>query len=120
MLDLYKGHDIPVFFSTREEGLSLVMVEAMLAGWAVLTRGSGDAIEIAELANLTLIPKADPVALKNRLSELVTNPAELDGIALRGQAVAKEEFTLDVMIPRWEATVARVRTSRMSSHGESQ
>ena len=48
---------------------------------------SGGAIEVAELANLSLIPKADPVALSNLLSELVINPAELDEIALRGQGV---------------------------------
>jgi glycosyltransferase involved in cell wall biosynthesis len=96
------------------------MVEAMLAGCAVLTTGSGGAIEVAELANLPLIPKADPVALSNLLSELVTNPARLDEIALRGQEVAQKEFSFDVMIPRWEATIARVRTLHAYAHGESQ
>lgn len=120
MPDVYKEHDILVFLSTREEGFPLVMVEAMLAGCAVLTTGSGGAIEVAELANLPLIPKADPAALSNLLSELVMNPAELDDIALRGQAVAQKEFSLDVMIARWEATIARLRTSRSHFHGESQ
>ncbi len=119
MPDVYKEHDILLFLSTREEGLPLVMVEAMLAGCAVLTTGSGGAIEVAELANLPLIPKADPVALRSLLTELVTNPADLDDIALRGQAVAQKEFTLDVMIPRWEATIARMGLPRAYSHGES-
>lgn len=87
---------------------------------AVLTTGSGGAIEVAELANLPLIPKADPVALRNILSELVTNPAELDEIALRGQEAAQKEFSFDVMIPRWEATIARVRIPHAYAHGESQ
>jgi glycosyltransferase involved in cell wall biosynthesis len=120
MPDVYKEHDILVFLSTREEGLPLVMVEAMLAGCAVLTTGSGGAIEVAELANLPLVPKSDPVALSNLLSKLVTNPAELDEIALRGQAVAQKEFSLDTMIPRWEATIAKVRTPHAYVHGESQ
>ena len=120
MLDLSKGHDISAFFSIREEGLPLVMVEAMLAGCAVLTTGSGGAIEVAELANLPLTPKADPVALRSLLTELVTNPTDLDDIALRGQAVAQKEFSMDVMIPRWEATIARVRTPYAYAHGESQ
>ena len=120
MPDVYKEHDILVFLSTREEGLPLVMVEAMLAGCAVLTTGSGGAIEVAELANLPLIPKADSVALSKLLTELVTHPAALEEIALRGQKVAQEEFSFDVMIPRWEATIARVRTPYAYAHGESQ
>jgi len=119
MPDVYKGHDILVFLSTREEGLPLVMVEAMLAGCAVLTTGSGGAIEVAELAKLPLIPKADPVALTKLLTELVTNPEELNEIAMRGQEVAREEFSFDVMIPRWEATLARVRARHAHAHGES-
>ena len=95
------------------------MVEAMLAGCAVLTTGSGGAIEVAELAKLPLIPKADPVALTKLLTELVTNPEELNEIAMRGQEVAREEFSFDVMIPRWEATLARVRARHAHAHGES-
>ena len=115
---VYKEHDILLFLSTRDEGLPLVMVEAMLAGCAVLTTGSGGAIEVAELAKLPLIPKADPVALSNLLSKLVINPAELDEIALRGQEVAQNEFSLDVMISRWEATIARVQPSFSYDHGQ--
>ena len=120
MPDVYKEHGILVFLSTREEGLPLVMVEAIPAGCAVLTTGSGGAIEVAELANLPLIPKADPVAFSNLLSELVTNPAALDEIALRGQDVAQKEFSFDVMISRWEATIVRVRTPHAYAQGESQ
>jgi len=120
MPDVYKDHDILAFVSTREEGLPLVMVEAMLAGCAVLTTGSGGAIEVAELAQLPLIPKADPVQLRNLLTDLATNPAKLDEIASRGQEVAQREFSLDVMITRWERTIARLHTSRRYSHGVSQ
>lgn len=119
MPDVYKEHDILVFLSTREEGLPLVMVEAMLAGCAVLTTGSGGAIEVAELANLPLIPKDDPVALTKLLTKLVMSPIELDEIALRGQEVAQKVFSFDVMIPRWEATIARVRASYAYARGES-
>ena len=73
-----------------------------------------------EVADLPLIPKADPMALSNLLSELVTNPAALDEIALRGRAVAQKEFSFDMMIPRWESTIARVRTPYAYAQGESQ
>ncbi len=108
MPDVYKEHDILLFMSTREEGLPLVMVEAMLAGCAVITTGSGGAIEVAEIADLPLIPKHDSEALTNRLTDLATHPDKLDDIALRGQEIARKEFSLDVMIHRWESTIARV------------
>lgn len=108
MPDVYKEHDILLFMSTREEGLPLVMVEAMLAGCAVITTGSGGAIEVAEIAGLPLIPKHDAVALTNWLADLVTHPEKLDSIALRGQEIAGKEFSSDVMIRRWEATIAQV------------
>jgi glycogen synthase len=118
MPDVYKSHDILVFVSTREEGLPLVMVEAMLAGCAVLTTGSGGAIEVAKLADLPLIPKADSVTLAHRLTEFAGNPEALYSVALRGQEVARKEFSLDVMIQRWESTIAAIKTSPISPCGE--
>ncbi|WP_121990356.1 glycosyltransferase family 4 protein [Nitrospira lenta] len=118
MPEVYKCHDILVFVSTREEGLPLVMVEAMLAGCAVLTTGSGGAIEVAKLADLPLIPKADSGTLARRLTEFISNPAVLDDVALRGQEVARKEFGLDVMIQRWESTIAEVKRSPINPRGE--
>jgi len=118
MPEVYKTHDILVFVSTREEGLPLVMVEAMLAGCAVLTTGSGGAIEVAKLADLPLIPKADSVTLARRLTEFAGNPEVLYGVALRGQEVARKEFGMDVMIQRWESTIAAIKRSPVSPSGE--
>lgn len=120
MPDVYKEHDTLVSLCTREEGLPLLMVEARPAGSTLVTTGSGGAIEVAELANLPLIPQADPVAFSNLLSELVTNPTELDDIALRGQHIAQKELSFDVMIPRWEVTIARARTPHAYTRGKSQ
>jgi len=49
--------------------------------------------------------------LRNPLIELVTNPAALDEIALRRQAVVQKESSFDVMSPWWEAMMARVPIS---------
>ncbi|MGQ0811831.1 MAG: glycosyltransferase family 4 protein [Nitrospiraceae bacterium] len=106
---IYKSHDILVFLSTREEGLPLVMVEAMIAGCAVLTTGSGGAMEIAQLADLPLIPKGDYQALSQILSRYVTAPTVITETASRGQRVAFEEFSLGRMMERWEATLQRLR-----------
>jgi len=118
MPEVYKTHDVLVFASTREEGLPLVMVEAMLAGCAVLTTGSGGAIEVAKLADLPLIPKADAVTLAHRLAEFVSSPEAVYDVAVRGQEVARREFSLDVMIQRWESTIAAIKKSPMPPGGE--
>ena len=56
MADVYKRHDILIFASTRPEGLGFTAVEALLAGCAVVTTGSGGAGEIAAIADLPLFP----------------------------------------------------------------
>ena len=111
MPEVYKQHDVLVFLSTREEGLPLVMAEAMLAGCAVVTTGSGGAIEVAHLANLPLIAKGDPSALSQVLSQLAERPEELIAIAERGQKAALQDLTLDRMMERLQATLARVKNS---------
>jgi glycogen(starch) synthase len=108
MADVYKSHDLLVFLSTREEGLPLVMVEAMLAGCAVITTGSGGAIEIAHLAHLPLVPKDDPLVLARMLSMYVENREKLDEVAERGQKVALEAFSLEGMIGRWLETLQNI------------
>jgi glycosyltransferase involved in cell wall biosynthesis len=105
---VYKRHHVLLFLSTREEGLPLVMVEAMLAGCAVITTGSGGAIEVAKLADLPLVPKADSLQLSRTLTQFVTHPSQIFEIASRGQQVALQKFSLNRMMERWEATLNRI------------
>ncbi|HEU4685452.1 MAG TPA: glycosyltransferase family 4 protein [Nitrospira sp.] len=112
MAQLFKSHDLLVFLSTREEGLPLVMVEAMLAGCAVITTGSGGAIEIAELARLPLLPKGDSVVLVKTLTEYVTDRQKLQELAANGQEVALREFSLETMMRRWQDRLERVVRER--------
>jgi glycosyltransferase involved in cell wall biosynthesis len=101
MAQVFKSHDLLVFLSTREEGLPLVMVEAMLAGCAVLTTGSGGAIEIAKIADLPLLPKGDSLVLANMLAAYVRYRTALEELAARGQRIALKEFGLETMMGRW-------------------
>ena len=112
---IYKGHDILVFASGRQEGLGFVMIEAMLAGCAVVTTGSGGAMEIAELADLPLFPNNDPVALSKLLTRLVTDRSEVTRVAARGQEVALREFGFNRMIERWIATLRRLHEGAAST-----
>lgn len=105
MAHLYATHDALIFTSMRGEGLPLVMAEAMVAGCAVLTTGSGGAQEIADLAQLPLFPKGDSQALALLLERMVKHPEFVHEIALRGQEVALQHLTLEGIIDRWERTL---------------
>jgi glycosyltransferase involved in cell wall biosynthesis len=105
---IYEEHDVLVFPSIRDEGLPLTMVEAMLAVCAVLTTGSGGALEIATPADLPLFPKGDSVALSRLLARLVTHPEEVSRIAARGQEVALRDFSFDRMMKRWMTTLRQL------------
>ena len=118
MPEIYKSHDLLVFLSTREEGLPLVMVEAMLAGCAVLTTGSGGAMEIAELADLPVVSKGDSLELAKKLEGLIDQPETLRKLAEHGQAIALRAFSLDRMIERWQDTLQKLCTQGRGKTGQ--
>jgi glycogen(starch) synthase len=108
MARVYKAHDVLVFASARPEGLPLIMVEAMLAGCAVVTTGSGGAIEVAALADLPLFPAEDAQTLSRLLQDLITNRVLVHQIASRGQQVALREFSFAGMMDQFEKTLQRI------------
>jgi glycosyltransferase involved in cell wall biosynthesis len=108
MPQVYKTNDVLIFSSIRDEGLPLTMVEAMLAGCAVVTTGSGGAMEVATAAELPLFEKEDAVALSRILSRFVNQPDEVARVAARGQRSALSDFSFDHMMRRWLATLHRV------------
>jgi len=114
MPQIYKQHDLLVFPSTRPEGLPLTMVEAMLAGCAVVTTGSGGAIEIAKMADLPLFPKDSPEALNRLLTQLSTDRIEVLRIATRGQETALREFSFERMMERWSETLRRIHDAKVA------
>jgi glycosyltransferase involved in cell wall biosynthesis len=112
MVETYKEHDVLVFPSMRDEGLPLTMVEAMLAGCAVVTTGSGGAETVAAAADLPRFPKGGGDELSRLLAFLAADPEEVSRLAARGQLVALEEFSFDRMMKRWIATLERVAGDR--------
>jgi glycogen synthase len=113
---IYKSHDVLVFPSIRDEGLPLTMVEAMLAGCAVVTTGSGGAMEVATAAELPLFEKEDAVALSRILSRFVNRPDEVARVAARGQRSALSDFSFDHMMRRWLATLQRLHHTALHGH----
>lgn len=101
MAQIYRLHDLLIAPSLRKEGLPFTMMEAMLSGCAVVTTGSGGAMEIARLGDLPLFPKGDALALSRFIEGIITDRRALEVIAKRGQEVALREFSSDQMIKRF-------------------
>lgn len=102
---MYRAHDVLVFASERHEGLPLSMVEAMLAGCAVLTTGAGGAREIADRAQLPTFPPGDAGQLATLIGRLAADRSDVARIAARGQDVARTDFGFDTMMKRFLATL---------------
>jgi glycosyltransferase involved in cell wall biosynthesis len=105
---VYAAHDVLVFASTYNEGLPMVMMEAMCAGCAVPNTGSGGAIELSDRAGAPLFPKDHPFALSRLLMALERDRSLLAEIALRGQQMVVRDFTIDQMLEQTSAVFARV------------
>jgi glycosyltransferase involved in cell wall biosynthesis len=112
---VYRAHDVLVFASTRAEGLPLSMVEAMLAGCAVLTTDSGGAAEVAAAAALTPFPGGDADALAARIDALARDRGELRRCAERGQQAALTQFTLAQTSVAYLAMLERVVAAARAS-----
>src|SRR5438034_940800 len=88
-------------------------------GSAVLTTGSGGAIELAERAELPLFPKDHPFALSRLLAALEEDRARVADIGLRGQETMLREFTLHRMLEKTSRALGRlVDESRTFQHQE--
>jgi len=119
MPSIYADHHMLVFASTRNEGMPMVMMEAMCAGCAVPNTGSGGAIELAERAETPLFPKDHPHALSRLLCALEKDRARVADIALRGQQTVLREFTIKQMMERTNAVFTNVANQRRTSELQS-
>jgi len=76
-----------------EEGFGVVLVEAQLAGLAVIGADSGGQREIIQPGETgILVPPDDPHALAQAIKELYNNERKTLLMAKRGQQAAKERF----------------------------
>jgi glycosyltransferase involved in cell wall biosynthesis len=110
---VYASHHALVFASVRNEGLPMVMMEAMCAGCAVPNTGSGGSIELSDHAGTPLFPKDHPFALSRLLVQLEQDRARLADVALRGQQTILRDFRIDQMLDKTTAVFARVARPRV-------
>jgi glycosyltransferase involved in cell wall biosynthesis len=121
MPKIYRHHDVLIFASTRPEGLGMIVLEALCAGCAVITTGSGGAAEIADLADLPIFPKDHPLALSRLIERLVRAPRLISEIGERGQELVLRKFTFEHMMEHFCNTlhdcVEQRKSNRPANNG---
>lgn len=95
--------------SSREEGFPNVLLEAMASGCPVVaTRcDTGPAELVEHEVDGILVPVDDGAALAAALGRLMSDPATRARYAAAAVA-ARERFSVDVVMARWEALFVRV------------
>jgi glycosyltransferase involved in cell wall biosynthesis len=124
MPKLYRDHHVLISATTLDEGLPLTMMEAMCAGCAVITTGSGGAIEIADKAEIPLFPINHPLALSRLIAGLAKNRPLVYQIGVKGQKAVLQEFTFNRMMSRICTTLqslcASVKKNQSTGLGSTQ
>jgi len=102
-----------------EEGLGVVLLEAMACGTAVVaTRCGGPDGIITDGLDGFLVERGDAHAMADRLAALHADPARRAAIAARGRATIEERYSEEVAGARfhqiWGALLERSRSGRVT------
>jgi glycosyltransferase involved in cell wall biosynthesis len=82
-----------------EEGLGLVLLEAMASGTAVLASNIGGILEIInDDKNGLLFQVGDSKELLEKLNDLISNPNKMKRLAQQGREDVVERFSLNTMV----------------------
>jgi glycosyltransferase involved in cell wall biosynthesis len=103
--------------SSRNEGLPLVLLEAMRKGMAVVGYDcpTGPADVIDDRRNGLLVPPLDVDALAAGIIELIEDE-ELRRRCAAGALATAQDYRMDVVGPRWDALMRELWEARSSSH----
>ncbi len=94
--------------SVHHEGLPRVLIEAQGTGTPVIAYDSGGAAEaVAEGETGFVIPPRDVRALAYRISDLLRSPEKRRTLGVAARSLAVSCFSLDKLIERHEAAIAR-------------
>jgi len=93
LIEMYKIHNVLVFPSRFQEPFGISQIEAMAAGLALITSGTGGSREIIEDGQDALMFESEnPIDLADKLSFLAAEPTRWEEIAQRGQQKAMNKF----------------------------
>jgi glycosyltransferase involved in cell wall biosynthesis len=92
---------------SRFEGMPLAIVEAMLAGLAVVASDVGSVAELIGGGAGVLVPPDDPAALARALAD-VRDPAYRRRLGAQARACALERYTVERMAGRYADLYAEV------------
>ena len=99
--DLIAGFDLFVLPS-RNEGLPVTVMEAMLAGVGIVSTDVGSIREeLTDGDTGRIVPPEDPVALAKAIDELLSDPARRTEMGRRAREVALERFTVETTVARY-------------------
>ncbi len=95
--------------SSRNEGISNTILEAMATGLPVVATDVGGNPELVlEGQTGTLVPAADPAALAAALARYAGDPALGETVGQRARARAVERFSIETMVAGYETVWTRV------------
>ena len=82
-----------------QQGFGIILLEAMALGRPVIASGVGGILSILE-DNKTgiIVPPSDSRILADRILELLNNPEQARRLAIAGQNLVEDRFTIDRMI----------------------
>ncbi len=106
--DYLQAADVGLFTSDTES-FCLSILEAMCFGCPSVARRVGGIPEVVEddVTGL-LVPAEDPAALARAVESLIKDPARRAAMGRAAQQRAREKFSADVIVPRYEALYRRV------------
>jgi len=107
VLDEFSRSDV-LALPSRAEGLSVVGVQALALGLALVLGAAGGNLELVQDGqNGFLFPPGDVDALTDALRRLLTDPAALKSVQRRSRALA-QKFDLNAIVTQYEAVLSDV------------
>lgn len=101
-------HDLFVL-SSRTEGLPVSIMEAMLAGVAVIAADVGSVTEVvSDGVTGLVVPPEDPAAIAAAIAELRADPERRRSMAATARRVATERFTVEATVRDYCALFERI------------
>jgi glycosyltransferase involved in cell wall biosynthesis len=97
-------------FASETESFCLSILELMTFGCpSVATRVGGIPELVDDTRTGLLTPSGDSNALARAVENLIADPAHRAALGQAGKKSAEEQFSADVIVPRYEALYRRVR-----------